>query len=185
VLSALQVTVSPHSRPARQMSNRKGLAMTIKTRRPHQRHSGKLGNRARFACLLIMLALVGACGSSRHQAYSQSGDYDSGLKARAAEFVAALDAKDTPKMQDLVFPNQKKNVPAFLAAYGGRHAVLTGFPDKLDGPDTEGVANVQITCSASQQIVVPQIFSWKNGNWRTFIYLPGQKPGVTDQQCAR
>lgn len=157
--------------------------MTGVRHRQSERRSWSPVNRTSLACLVIVLSLVVACASSRHRAYSRSGEYDSGLKARAAEFVAALNAEDTHQMESLVFPNQKQDVPAFMAAYGGRHAVLTGFPDGLDGPDSEGVANVQITCSASHKIVVPQTFSWERGNWRTFIYLPGQKPGVTDQQC--
>jgi hypothetical protein len=157
--------------------------MIKEARRPNERQAWNLVNLRRLLCLLVSLALVTACGSSRHRAYTQSGDYDSGLKARAAEFVAALNAKNSDQLEGLVFPEQKRDVPAFIAAYGGRHAVLTDFPDHLDGPDTEGVANIQITCSATKTIVVPQVFSWKNGNWRTFIYLPGQKPGVTNQQC--
>jgi hypothetical protein len=110
-----------------------------------------------------------------HRAYTESGDYDSELMARAAEFVTALNAKDTHQLEGLVFPDQKKEVPAFLSAYGGRSAVALSF-DRTDGPDTEGTAENQISCSASHTIVVPQVFSWENGNWRTFIYLPGQKP---------
>lgn len=158
--------------------------MTIAAGRRNERRWWKRATLSRFVCLLVMLALVSACGSSRHQARTQSGDYDSGLKARAAEFVAALNAKNSDQLKDLVFPKQKDDVPAFIAAYGGRHAALLRFPDHQDGPDTEGVVNIEITCSASQTIVVPQTFSWKNGNWRTFIYLPGQKPGVTNQQCS-
>jgi hypothetical protein len=79
----------------------------------------------RVLCLLVALQLAAACGSSHHQAYTQSGDFDSGLVARAAEFVSALNAKDTHQLQALVFPNQKNEVPAFLAAYGGQKAGVT------------------------------------------------------------
>jgi hypothetical protein len=104
--------------------------------------------------------------------------------ARAAEFVSALNAKNAHQLEGLVFPDQQKEVPAFLAAYGGRSALILPFSDHPNGPDIEGVANIEIACSARHTIVVPQVFSWKDGNWRTFIYLPGQKPGVTDQQCS-
>jgi hypothetical protein len=157
--------------------------MTIAAGRRNERRRWKLATISRVVCLLVLLALVGACGSSHHQARTQSGDYDSGLKARAAEFVAALNAKNSDQLKDLVSPKQKEDVLAFIAAYGGRPAALLRFPDHQDGPDTEGVVTIEITCSASQTIVVPQVFSWKNGTWRTFIYLPGQKAGVTDQQC--
>ena len=130
-----------------------------------------------------VLVLVG-CHSPRHPAYNQAGDYDSGLKARAASFVAALNAKDAARLTDLVFPNQKDEVSAFLQAYGGRSAVITDFEQGLDGPDTEGFVDIQIDCSATRTITLPQGFSWKAGNWRAFIYLPDQKPGVTDQRCS-
>jgi hypothetical protein len=136
-----------------------------------------LATAGRLVCASVALVLVAACGSSPHSAYTQSGDYDSGFKARAAGFVSALNSKDVQLLGGFVFPDQKKDVPAFLAAYGGRSAVLIDFAQGLDGPDTEGVADIQITCSAGQTIVVPEMFSWKNGNWRTFIYLPGQKAG--------
>lgn len=132
--------------------------------------------------LLVAILLASACGSSHHQAYTQSGTFDRGIMARAAELVTALNVKDSHQLEDLVFPDQKKEVPAFLEAYGGRSAMILRF-DHTDGPDTEGAAEIQITCSANKTIVVPQMFSWKKGNWRTFIYLPGQKAGVTDQQC--
>jgi hypothetical protein len=130
--------------------------MTIEVGRGNERHPRKLTKVGRLVCLLVMLALIGGCGSSRHQARTQSGNYDSGLEARAAEFVAALNAKNSDQLKDLVFPKQKEDVPAFIAAYGGRHAAILRFSDHQDGPDTEGVFNIEITCSASQTIVVPQ-----------------------------
>jgi hypothetical protein len=138
----------------------------------------------RSVCMLVALVLVTSCGSPpHHRAYTQSGDFDRGLMARAAEFVTALNTRDSHRLEDLVSPGQKDEVPAFLAAYGGRDAALLRFPDHLDGPDTEGIANIQITCSASKSIVLSQVFVWEKGNWRTYIYLPGQKVGVTDQSA--
>jgi hypothetical protein len=148
---------------------------------PHSRSTAPAATRWVSVCVAVA-ALV-ACGSARHPAYNQDGDYDSRLKARAASFVAALNAKDAGKLTDLVSPQQKNEVAAFIAAYGGRHAVITDFPPNGEGPDTEGTAEIEFMCSATRRITVPQVFSWEAGNWRTFIYLPGEKPGVTDQQC--
>jgi hypothetical protein len=135
-----------------------------------------------LGCLAV-LVLTG-CRSAPHAAYNQAGDYDSGLQARAADFVAALNAEDASKLTDLVFPAQRNEVAAFIAAYGGRHAVIADFASNGVGPNTEAAADIELTCSATLTITVPQVFSWKAGNWRTYIYLPGQKVGVTDQQCS-
>lgn len=164
-------------------SNWKVQVVPVGTLRSNKRWTWKIATIRRPLCLLVALVLASACGSSHHQAYTQSGDFDRGLMARAAEFVSALNAKDAAQLDGLVFPDQKNEVPAFLAAYGGRSAVILNF-DHTDGPNTEGTAEIQITCSASRNIVLPQVFSWKKDNWRTYIYLPGQKVGVTDQQCS-
>jgi hypothetical protein len=134
--------------------------------------------------LITVLLLLGGCSSTRHVAYVQGGEINADLKARAREFVEALNTQDLARLQDLIASGQKPSAAAFLAAYGNRQARIKDFAPTAVGPDSEAFADIEIVCTPQQTIVLPQEFYWQHGNWRTYIYLPGQKSGVvTDQQC--